>query len=170
MVTEVVAEMKGEPVEEPVELKLDVPVSAFLPDTYVPTEDLRLEAYRRLAEVKTQEEVADVRTEWLDRYGPIPKEAETLLAVGALRATCHGFGITEFVVTMNTARVTPVDLRASQQLRLTRLARGTFTGLTWREKEKQLIIPLPAAQRGKAVDGTQLVGQLRELLEEMLGD
>ena len=170
MVTEVVAEMKGETVEEQVELKLDVPVSAFLPDTYVPTEDLRLEAYRRLAEVKTQEEVADVRTEWLDRYGPIPKEAETLLAVGALRATCHRFGITEFAVTMNTARVMPVDLRASQQLRLTRLARGTFTGLTWREKEKQLIIPLPAAQRGKAPDGTQLVGQLRELLEEMLGD
>jgi len=120
--------------------------------------------------VKTDEEVADVRKEWLDRYGPVPKEAETLLAVGALRATCHQFGITEFAVTMNTARVTPVDLRASQQLRLTRLARGTFTGLTWREKEKQLVVPLPAAPRGKPVDGTQLVGQLRELLVEMLGD
>ena len=170
MVTEVVAEMKGEPVELPVELKLDVPVSAYLPDTYVPTEDLRLEAYRRLAEVKTQGEVDDVRTEWLDRYGPIPKEAETLLAVGALRAACHSFGITDFTVTMNTARVTPVDLRTSQQLRLTRLARGTFTGLTWREKEKQLIIPLPSTQRGKVPDGTGLVTQLRELLEEMLGD
>ena len=170
MVTEVVAEMKGEPIDVPSELKLDVPVSAFLPDTYVPTEDLRLEAYRRLAEVKTEEEVADVRTEWLDRYGPIPKEAETLLAVGALRAACHRFGIEEFTVTMNTARVTPIDLRASQQLRLTRLARGTFTGLTWREKEKQLVIPLPAAQRGKTIDGTQLVGQLCGLLEEMLGD
>jgi len=92
------------------------------------------------------------------------------LAVGALRAACHRFGIEEFTVTMNTARVTPIDLRASQQLRLTRLARGTFTGLTWREKEKQLVIPLPAAQRGKTIDGTQLVGQLCGLLEEMLGD
>jgi hypothetical protein len=55
-------------------------------------------------------------------------------------------------------------------LRLTRLARGTFTGLTWREKEKQLVVPLPAAPRGKPVDGTQLVGQLRELLVEMRGD
>ena len=170
MVTEVVAEMKGEPVEEPVELKLDVPVSAFLPDSYVPTEDLRLEAYRRLAEVKTQEEVDDVRKEWLDRYGPIPKEAETLLAVGALRATCHGFGITEFSVAMNSAKVSPVDLRTSQQLRLTRLARGTFTGLTWREKERQLVIPLPSGQRGKSPDGTQLVTQMRDLLTEMLGE
>jgi transcription-repair coupling factor (superfamily II helicase) len=170
MVTEVVAEMKGEPVEEAVELKLDVPVSAFLPDTYVPTEDLRLEAYRRLAEVKTQAEVDDVRKEWLDRYGPVPKEAETLLAVGALRAACHSFGITEFAVTMNAARVSPVDLRTSQQLRLTRLARGSFTGLTWREKEQQLVIPMPAAQRGRPPDGTQLVTQLRDLLVEMLGD
>jgi transcription-repair coupling factor (superfamily II helicase) len=170
MVTEVVAEMKGEPVEEPVELKLDIPVSAFLPDSYVPTEDLRLEAYRRLAEVKTQEEVDDVRKEWLDRYGPIPKEAETLLAVGALRAACHGFGITEFTVAMNSAKVSPVDLRTSQQLRLTRLARGAFTGLTWRENDKQLVIPLLMAQRGKSPDGTQLVTQMRDLLTEMLGE
>jgi transcription-repair coupling factor (superfamily II helicase) len=170
MVTEVVSEMKGEPVDVPVELKLDVPVSAFLPDSYVPTEDLRLEAYRRLAEVKTQEEVDDVRREWLDRYGPIPKEAETLLAVGALRATCHGFGITEFTVAMNSAKVSPVDLRTSQQLRLTRLARGTFTGLAWREKEQQLVIPLPSTQRGKTPDGTQFVTQMRDLLIELLGD
>jgi transcription-repair coupling factor (superfamily II helicase) len=170
MVTEVVAEMKGEPIEEPVELKLDVPVSAFLPESYVPTEDLRLEAYRRLAEVKTEEEVEDVRREWLDRYGPIPKEAETLLAVGALRATCHGFGITEFTVAMNSAKIAPVELRTSQPLRLTRLARGTFTGLTWREKERQLVIPLPSGQRGKSPDGTQLVTQMRDLLTEILGE
>ena len=170
MVTEVVAEMKGEPVEAPHELKIDVPVSAFLPDTYVPTEDLRLEAYRRLADVKTMAEVDDVRAEWLDRYGPVPKEAETLLAVGALRATCRSLGIDELVVVMDTARVSPVDLRASQQMRLTRLARGTFTGMTWREKDRQLVVPIGFAKRGRNVDGDLLVAKLRELLEEMLGD
>ena len=170
MVTEVVAEMKGEPIEEPSDLKLDIAVSAFLPETYVPTEDLRLEAYRRLAEVKTQDEVDDVRAEWLDRYGPIPAEAETLLAVGALRATCHRYGIKELTVIMNTARISPVTLLTSQQLRLTRLSRGTFTGLAWKENEKQLVFPLPAPQRGKALGGDQLVAKLRELLDEMLGD
>jgi hypothetical protein len=71
---------------------------------------------------------------------------------------------------MNSAKVSPVDLRTSQQLRLTRLARGTFTGLTWREKERQLVIPLPSGQRGKSPDGTQLVTQMRDLLTEMLGE
>ena len=70
MVTEVVAEMKGEPIEVPNELKLDIQVSAFLPNDYVPTEDLRLEAYRRLSEVKTFEEVEDVllSSSFLNKY------------------------------------------------------------------------------------------------------
>ena len=114
--------------------------------------------------------VDDVRAEWLDRYGPVPKEAETLLAVGALRATCRSLGIDELVVVMDTARVSPVDLRASQQMRLTRLARGTFTGMTWREKDRQLVVPIGFAKRGRNVDGDLLVAKLRELLEEMLGD
>ena len=113
-----------------------------------------------------------MRAEWLDRYGPIPKEAETLLAVGALRATCHKYGINELTVIMNTARISPVNLLSSQQLRLTRLARGTFTGLTWRENERQLVLPLPAPQRsGKnQSNGDELVAKLRDLLDEMLGD
>jgi transcription-repair coupling factor (superfamily II helicase) len=53
MVTEAVAEMKGEPIAAPSELKLDVPTDAHLPADYVPREELRLEAYRRLAAVTT---------------------------------------------------------------------------------------------------------------------
>ena len=53
MVNEAVAEMKGEPVREPAEVKLDLPVDAHLPTAYVPKEELRLEAYRRLAAVTT---------------------------------------------------------------------------------------------------------------------
>ena len=72
MVTEAVAEMKGEPVRPPAEIKLDVPTDAFLPTDYVAKEELRLEAYRRLAAVTTPAQVDDIRTEWEDRYGPLP--------------------------------------------------------------------------------------------------
>ena len=57
MVTEAVAEMKGEPIRPPAEIKLDVPTDAFLPADYVAKEELRLEAYRRLAAVTTSAEV-----------------------------------------------------------------------------------------------------------------
>ena len=82
MVTEAVAEMKGEPIAPPSEIKLDVPTDAFLPADYVTKEELRLEAYRRLAAVTSESEVADIRTEWEDRYGPLPQPAEALLMVG----------------------------------------------------------------------------------------
>ena len=49
MVSEAVADLKGETVREPAEIRLDLPVTANLPASYVEREDLRLEAYRRLA-------------------------------------------------------------------------------------------------------------------------
>src|SRR5438045_7729056 len=95
MVNEVVAELKGEPVQEPAEIKLDLPLDAHLPKEYVPREDLRLEAYRRLAAVTTEVEVEDIRNEWQDRYGPVPPAASALLEVARLRAECARTGIRE---------------------------------------------------------------------------
>jgi len=147
MVNEAVAELKGEPVREPAEIKLDLPIDANLPVDYVPREDLRLEAYRRLAEVTSQDEVADIRNEWLDRYGPVPGPAERLLEVAKLRAECVRLGVREVNVTKGpafggpayTARVAPIDLRTSQTMRLERLTR---TGV-YKEDLRQLVIPVP---------------------------
>src|SRR5207342_2587883 len=63
MVTEAVAELKGEVPRLPAEVKLDLPVHANLPKDYVSREELRLEAYRRLAAVTTEAEVDDIRAE-----------------------------------------------------------------------------------------------------------
>ena len=60
MVSEVVAELKGEEVREPAEIKLDLPLDANLPKDYV-AKGRRLEAYRRLATVTTEAEVDDIR-------------------------------------------------------------------------------------------------------------
>ena len=88
MVAETVAQMKGEPIRQPVEVTIDVPSDAHLPADYVEREDLRLEAYRRLASVSEEAEVDDVRAEWLDRFGALPPPAEGLLDVARLRAQC----------------------------------------------------------------------------------
>ena len=64
-----------------------------MPREYVAKEELRLEAYRRLAAVTTQAEVDDIRAEWLDRYGPVPPAAEALVAVAHLRAECVRTGV-----------------------------------------------------------------------------
>ncbi len=129
MVSEVVAELKGEEVREPAEIRLDLPLDASLPTSYVPKEELRLEAYRRLAAVTTEAEVADIRTEWEDRYGPVPDEAAALLEVARLRATSARLDLREVNVVRTTgfgaptwtARLSPMTLKVSEEIRLKRL-------------------------------------------------
>ena len=98
MVSEAVSELKGEPRPQPVDLKLDLPDAAHLPATYVEAEDVRLEAYRRLTAVRTDEQIEDVRTEWEDRFGPLPEPAGALLDVARLRVECLRLGITDVAV------------------------------------------------------------------------
>ena len=143
MVTEAVSEMKGEPLpNKPPEIKLDVPTDSFLPGDYVEKEELRLEAYRRLADVTTDAQVDDIRTEWEDRFGPLPAPAESLLQVGYLRAECHRLGIRDLQITSNDARIQPIDLPVSATIRLRRLSKGA----KFKEDLLQLVVPLPAAR------------------------
>src|SRR5437879_7956913 len=110
MVSEAVADLKGEPHRAPAEIKLDVPLAAHLPADYVSREDLRLEAYRRLATVTTHAEVDDIKNEWVDRYGPLPDPAVALLDVGHLRADAARIGIREVAVARDVARISPLKL------------------------------------------------------------
>jgi len=148
MVSEAVAELKGEPVRAPAEIKLDIPVDAFLPDDYVTNGENRLEAYRRLATVTLQAEVDDIRSEWVDRYGAPPPPAETLLGVATLRAECARLGVKEVTVARNVARISPLELRTSQRIRLQRLARDAV----YKEETGQLVMPL-----GRGVDALATV-------------
>ncbi len=129
MVTEAVSELKGETIEEPDELTIELPMKAFLPESYMETEDQRLEAYRRLAAVATAEQVEDIRAEWLDRYGPLPEPVSNLLDVASVRACCIRVGITELTVTKGPGfggpeflvRMSPITLPTSKQIRLDRI-------------------------------------------------
>ncbi len=133
MVTEAVAELKGETRKEPAEIKIEVPLDAHLPVDYVEREESRLEAYRRLATVTSHKEVDDIRLEWEDRYGPVPAPAEALLTVARLRAECVRTGVRDITVTKGSgfggpkvvARIAPLALLTSKVIRLERLYRGS---------------------------------------------
>ncbi|MFM8267612.1 MAG: transcription-repair coupling factor [Ilumatobacteraceae bacterium] len=156
MVNEAVSEMKGEPVRPPAEVKLDLPVDAHLPTDYVEKEELRLEAYRRLAAVTTSAEVDDIRAEWLDRYGPMPPPAEALLTVAHLRAECHRLGLRDALVSGTSARLSPIELRTSEEFRLRRLSRDAII----KADQHQLVVPVP-----RGVDpASWLVDFLRQLV------
>ena len=150
MVIEAVGELKGETKKEPAEIKMEIPVDANIPHDYIGKEPLRLDAYRRLAEVTSQADVDDIAAEWLDRYGPVPERAASLLDVARLRAECVRIGLREITVTKAVgmgaslmmgsmaARLSPVELKTSQEIRLQRLSRTAL----YKQREGQLIVPL----------------------------
>jgi transcription-repair coupling factor (superfamily II helicase) len=122
MVTEAVDELTDTKRDVPDDVQIDLPVTAHLPREYVARDDVRMEAYRRLAAVTTAADVDDVRAEWNDRYGPPPAPAEMLLDVARLRAECLRLGIRVVSVQKGRARLDGWQLRKSQEVRLQRLS------------------------------------------------
>ena len=105
-----VAELQGRPVEEERELRIDLPVKAFVPPGWVAQESLRLELYRRISLAADHEELDRIRTETVDRYGALPPEVETLFAVASLRVTCRSLGVEEVSTFRDQVRIRPAAI------------------------------------------------------------
>jgi len=125
--------------EEVHECKVELPVNAHLSEIYVPGERLRLDLYRRLADVAKPEDVQGIREELLDRFGELPEEAVALLAVAQLRALAKSHGIHEVVASGKFLRLTPLTLPESRQLRLTRLHPGSI----YKGPTRTVLVTLP---------------------------
>ena len=97
LLSEAVSLMKGEEPERPVdqECLVDVQVQAHIPEEYIDSLPLRLDVYRRIAEVATQEEAMDVTDELIDRFGEPPAAVKGLIDVALLRGTAARLGVTE---------------------------------------------------------------------------
>jgi transcription-repair coupling factor (superfamily II helicase) len=77
--------------------------------------------------------------EWEDRFGPLPEQAVALVDIARLRVEAIRVGLTELVALRNEVRLAPVDLTASQEVRLQRLARGSVL----RAGEGVVFLPAP---------------------------
>jgi transcription-repair coupling factor (superfamily II helicase) len=125
--------------EEAYDCKVELPINAHLAESYVPGERLRLDLYRRLADVAKPADVQSIREELLDRFGELPEEANALLAVAQLRALAKSHGIREVVATGKFLRLAPLTLPESRQLRLTRL----YPGSIYKAPTRTALITLP---------------------------
>jgi transcription-repair coupling factor (superfamily II helicase) len=79
LIEQCVQELKGEPAEAEIEPVLNLKVSAFIPESYMADTYQRLAVYRRLSDIKTESDLAALRTELEDRYGALPEPVEQLL-------------------------------------------------------------------------------------------
>ena len=92
LMEETLAEVQGKQELRELETRVDLRVDAYLGTDYVSEEKQRMEMYKRIASIVTDEERADVTDELIDRYGTLPPAAETLLDVSQLRALCNRIG------------------------------------------------------------------------------
>ncbi|MFC1639129.1 transcription-repair coupling factor, partial [Gemmatimonadota bacterium] len=117
---ETVQAMKGEDRDDELpapEVILDLP--AYIPDSYVPDDDAKLDFYRRLARVSVVGEIGSLREELNDRFGPVPEQANRLLVVSELRALGARLGLETIIVRGDNARL---RFRAGAAPRLMRLS------------------------------------------------
>jgi transcription-repair coupling factor (superfamily II helicase) len=124
LVGEAVSEFRGDGAGEDAalsEVKIELPIDAHLPHDYVPSERLRLEMYKRLAEVRSDEDVAAILEELDDRYGEPPKPVASLLEVARFRARAHGAQLTDVTLQGKYVRFAPVELPDSARARLDRI-------------------------------------------------
>ncbi|MFD1658138.1 transcription-repair coupling factor [Streptomyces caeni] len=172
MVGEAVADYRaslegGVEEEPPLEVKIELPVDAHVPHDYAPGERLRLQAYRAIASITTQEDITSVREELVDRYGKLPEPVENLLLVAGLRMLARACGVGEIVLQGTTVRFAPVELRESQELRVKRLYPGTVI----KPAVRQVLVPRPKTAKvgGKPLVGRELLGWVGEFLTSVLG-
>lgn len=88
-------EFKGEPVEpDVIDPEINIALPAFLSETYIPDNDQRLLAYKRLATISEEAEIDELTSEWRDRYGALPESVRNLILLAKLRLLLREKGIT----------------------------------------------------------------------------
>jgi len=97
LLNEAVGLMKGEGPTRPVDegCLVDMQVQAHIPESYIESLNLRLDIYRRIAEVESQEDAMDVTDELIDRFGDPPEAVKGLIEIALLRGTASRLGVTE---------------------------------------------------------------------------
>ena len=83
--------------EDTFDTLVDMEVDAFIPSAYIKNEMQKLDMYKRVAEIETEEELADMQEELIDRFGDIPSSVNQLLNIAFVKALCHNVYITSLV-------------------------------------------------------------------------
>jgi transcription-repair coupling factor (superfamily II helicase) len=168
MIGEAVSTFRGDVAEGQTELRLELPVDAHIPDDYVESERLRLEAYQKLstasAPASSPEQIGMVLDELTDRYGEPPEQVQNLIAVSRLRRMSTKAGLSEVVAMGGNLRVSPAVLADSVQVRLQRMYQGSryFT------QTSTVSVPMPVVN-GEPLADADLIAWTNQLLVAIFG-
>ena len=159
MVGEAVDAFRGEAPEDRRELRLELPVDARVPDEYIGSERLRLEAYQKFSAAAAARPGAIdlVVDELRDRYGELPPQVATLVEVSRIRRMAARLGLNEVVAMGRVLRIAPASLADSKQVRLRRM----YPEAKYQDAQGVLTLPLPAGKFGAVVGDAEFLEWVR---------
>jgi len=171
MLNEAVIALKGgQEEEETFETVVDCDIDAFIPDGYIKNEYLKLDVYKRISAIETDDEYMDMQDELIDRFGDIPKSVDNLLRVAELKAMAHRAYVTEVDINTQEIRielypkakldVTGIPALIAEYKTALRFAQGEKPVLFYQDKGKKNKDCEPMMERAK-----ELLGKLGELAE-----
>jgi len=95
MLNDAVKVLKGHKQAEDFNTVIDLDVDAFIPPSYIVNEYQKLDIYKRIAAIETEEEYEDMQSELMDRFGEIPKSVDNLFRIALIRVKAHKLYMTE---------------------------------------------------------------------------
>lgn len=168
LLEESVAELKGQAVAAESDTQIDINVTAFIPESYVPDQEHRIIEYKRLADVKNQRDLVMLTEEWRDRFGPLPQEVQQLVQVVKLRLLASAVNVTAVKPDMVGMRLM-VNYRLQTWLPIQgKLPKELGTRTTYKPGSPGALGPQPyVLVRSTGLEPTEQLNLLEELLNAM---
>ena len=165
---ESVSELKGEAVQAEADTQIDINVTAFIPEDYVPDQEHRIIEYKRLADVKNERDLVMLTDEWRDRFGPLPQEVHQLCQIVKLRLVASRINVTAVKPDMVGMRLM-VNYRLQTWLPIqTRLPKPLAARTTYKPGSPGALGPQPyVLVRCEGLSPTEQLNLLEELLNAM---
>lgn len=107
MLNEAIRKIKGEPEIVEVDVEIDLPVDAYIPDRYIEDEMAKIEMYKKIASIDSKEDMYEVQEELEDRFSDIPRPTQTLLSIAYIKSLCKKLKIEKVYQIKNEVFLNP---------------------------------------------------------------
>ena len=165
MLNEAVRQMKGEIPEEIFNTTIDLDVDAYIPASYIPNEYQKLDIYKRIAAIESEEEMDDMLEELIDRFGDLPKKVQQLLQIANLKALAHSADVAVVEQKQDTYRFVMYEKARSDPGKIPALLEKYRGDLNFKMEEPPVFI-----YQKKGISAGKKDGDVLELVKKLLID
>ena len=163
LLEETIKKLKGEEINETIDVRIDLPLEAYLPDNYVPDSRQKISFYKKIANLKTTTERRELEAEFQDRFGTIPEPVHFLLDTAELKHHCQEIGIERISFAENKINiaVNPEKAQINPQ---------QIIKLMQQDKRISLIPPSRLQIDSRGLSGRNFILVIRSILKKLQSD